>query len=446
MTKAEIILWSKLKGKQLGYKFRRQHGIGKFIVDFYCPVLKMIIEVDGDVHGFDNQIIKDRSRQTFLESLGFTICRYTNNDVIKNIGGVLDDLVAKIELILLSSTTPSPSSSEEGRFKKKNHTFLNQNNIQMSTYKTEGIIIKRNNFLEASLILDIYTRDYGKVEAVARSARKVKGKLKGHLELFLDTELILAHGKNIDTITSSLTVESFSDLRDNLEISYGAYYIMELVDKMTAEKHKDERVFYLLKKALLFLDELAGVKLSLRGSRNDSRFLERDKLRNPVTMHGKLSHGIASSLCGASRNDINILILFFQTNLLNLTGFSPELNKCVFCEKPINSGKNYFNFSMGGVVGSKCGLQKGSTALKGQWSQRENPKAILIDDNTIKLLRLFQFKGNSSKEYNSHLNKCFEIIKKLKIDEKLVLRSVFLMNKFIEFNVERKIKGVDFLR
>ena len=46
MTKAEIILWSKLKGKQLGYKFRRQHGIGKFIVDFYCPVLKMIIEVD----------------------------------------------------------------------------------------------------------------------------------------------------------------------------------------------------------------------------------------------------------------------------------------------------------------------------------------------------------------------------------------------------------------
>jgi len=63
----------------------------------------------------------------------------------------------------------------------------------MSTYKTEGIIIKRNNFLEASLILDIYTKDYGKVEAVARSARKVKGKLKGHLELFLDTELILVH-------------------------------------------------------------------------------------------------------------------------------------------------------------------------------------------------------------------------------------------------------------
>ena len=58
MTKAEIILWSKLKGKQLGYKFRRQHGIGKYIIDFYCPKLKLIIEVDGDVHGFYNQIKK----------------------------------------------------------------------------------------------------------------------------------------------------------------------------------------------------------------------------------------------------------------------------------------------------------------------------------------------------------------------------------------------------
>ena len=409
MTKAEIILWSKLKGKQLGYKFRRQHGIGKFIVDFYCPVLKMIIEVDGDVHGFNNQIIKDRSRQTFLESLGFIICRYTNNDVIKNIGGVLDDLVAKIELILLSSTTPSHSSSEEGRSEKKNYTFLNQNNTQMPTYKTEGIIIKRNNFLESSLILDIYTKDYGKVEAVARSARKAKGKLKGHLELFLDTELILAHGKNIDTITSSLTINSFSDLRNNLKISYGAYYILELVNRMTIEGHKDERIFYLLNRALVFLDEIATVE---------------------------------TRQCLVSTT----AILFFQTNLLNLTGFSPELNKCVFCSKPINSGKNYFSFSMGGVVGSECFLQKGSTALKGQWSQRENPKAILIDDNTIKLLRLFQFKGGDVNEYDKHLSKCFGIIKKLKVDKKLVLNSIFLMNKFIEFNVERKIKGVDFLK
>jgi DNA repair protein RecO (recombination protein O) len=264
----------------------------------------------------------------------------------------------------------------------------------MSTYKTEGIIIKRNNFLEASLILDIWTKDYGKVEAVARSARKVKGKLKGHLELFLDTELILAHGKNIDTITSSLTVESFSNLRNNLEISYGAYYILELVDRMTIEKHQDERIFYLLKKALLFL--------------------------NVGTRHCLVPTTITTT------------ILLFQTNLLNLTGFSPELNKCVLCGKLIKTGKNYFSFSMGGIVGGKC--------------VSKDTKSVPISDSAIKLLRLFQFKGGGVKEYNLHLDKCFEIISKLKVDEKLVLNSVFLMNKFIEFNVERKIKGIDFLR
>lgn len=117
MTRSEIIFWSKLKGKQLRYKFRRQHGIGKYIVDFYCSELKLIIEVDGDVHGFNNQIAKDRERQDYLESLGSIIYRYTNNDIKNNLDGVLDNLVVKIKSISLSSTTPSPSLSKEGDYK-----------------------------------------------------------------------------------------------------------------------------------------------------------------------------------------------------------------------------------------------------------------------------------------------------------------------------------------
>ncbi|MCK4800306.1 DNA repair protein RecO [Candidatus Parcubacteria bacterium] len=267
----------------------------------------------------------------------------------------------------------------------------------MSTYKTEGIIIKRNNFLEASLILDIYTKNYGKVEAVARSARKAKGKLKGHLELFLDTDLILAYGKSIDTIINSFTIKSFSNLRNNLELSFSVYYLLELIDKMTVEEYRDERIFYLLKKSLLFLDGLASDQV----------------------------------------NDGNCLILLFQINLLDLTGFSPELNKCVFCRKPIKSRNNYFSFSMGGVVGNECSSQK---------EIKKDDLDISISDDAIKLLRLFQFKGGDVKEYNSHLSKCFEIIKRLKVDKKLILNSVFLMNRFIESNAERKIEGVDFLR
>jgi len=303
----------------------------------------------------------------------------------------------------------------------------------MSTYKTEGIIIKRNNFLESSLILDIYTRDYGKVEAVARSARKAKGKLKGHLELFLWTELILAHGKNIDTITSSLTIESFSSLRNNLKLSFAAYYILELVDKMTAEEHQDERIFYLLKKVLLFLDGLASAK--------------QNKAKNKVNMANSVLRSLSRyrSFGMTKRGDIhfiiqnnlsNVLILLFQINLLDLTGFSPELSKCVFCGKPIKPDKNYFSFSMGGVVGKECIQRK---------NQSESFN-LPVSDNTIKLSRLFQFKGGDAKEYNEHLDKCFKVTRKLNADEKLVLDNIFLMNKFIEFNAERKIKGFDFLK
>ncbi len=98
MTNPEIILWSRLRGKQLGCKFRRQHGIGKFIVDFYCPELKLIVEIDGDIHGFDKQIKKDGERQKFLESLNFKVKRYSNNDVIRNLNGVLEDLIFCIEI------------------------------------------------------------------------------------------------------------------------------------------------------------------------------------------------------------------------------------------------------------------------------------------------------------------------------------------------------------
>ncbi len=94
MTKAEVVLWSKLKGKQLnGLKFRRQCSINNYIVDFYCPELKLAIEIDGDVHAYNSRIIYDKQRQKEIEALGIKVLRYTNTDVVKNIEGVLYDIV-----------------------------------------------------------------------------------------------------------------------------------------------------------------------------------------------------------------------------------------------------------------------------------------------------------------------------------------------------------------
>ena len=95
ITKAEFLLWSQLKNKQLkGYKFRRQHGINNYIVDFYCPTLRLVIEVDGDTHYYAGAQSYDEKRQTEIESLGIKFIRVSNHDVLDNLEGVVETLMA----------------------------------------------------------------------------------------------------------------------------------------------------------------------------------------------------------------------------------------------------------------------------------------------------------------------------------------------------------------
>ena len=136
MTPAEIILWSRLKNRQVNrYKFRRQYSVGSYVVDFYCPELKLVVEVyqfyfcmckgdgyarflflsfinrrktdqvskngkapflritrDGDIHALDETKENDELRQDYIESLGIVVKRYTNNDIRDTLDSVLDDL------------------------------------------------------------------------------------------------------------------------------------------------------------------------------------------------------------------------------------------------------------------------------------------------------------------------------------------------------------------
>jgi very-short-patch-repair endonuclease len=87
ITPEELILWYRLKNKALGYKFRRQHSIGRFIADFYCYEKKLVIELDGSQH-LDN-IEYDQERTNYFESLGIKVIRFWNEDVDKNLNGVL---------------------------------------------------------------------------------------------------------------------------------------------------------------------------------------------------------------------------------------------------------------------------------------------------------------------------------------------------------------------
>jgi very-short-patch-repair endonuclease len=91
-TLAEKLLWQRLNNKQLqGFKFRRQQVIDRFIVDFYCHEIKLVIEVDGKVHNYTQ--VEDGIRQEFLESLGLRVLRFNNQDVLLRIEGVLEEIV-----------------------------------------------------------------------------------------------------------------------------------------------------------------------------------------------------------------------------------------------------------------------------------------------------------------------------------------------------------------
>ncbi|MCX6744814.1 MAG: endonuclease domain-containing protein [Candidatus Parcubacteria bacterium] len=93
MTPAEVALWRELRREKLGYKFRRQYGVGSYIIDFYCPQLKFAIELDGDVHALEHVHKKDLIREKFIKDYGITIKRYWNHQVLEDIDSVLEELV-----------------------------------------------------------------------------------------------------------------------------------------------------------------------------------------------------------------------------------------------------------------------------------------------------------------------------------------------------------------
>ena len=93
LTPAEATLWRILRNRNLGYKFRRQHEIEVFIIDFYCAEVKLCIEIDGDTHLEQGQQEYDAARTEYLELLGRKVIRFSNNDVRYNINAVVLEII-----------------------------------------------------------------------------------------------------------------------------------------------------------------------------------------------------------------------------------------------------------------------------------------------------------------------------------------------------------------
>lgn len=104
-TDAEHLMWQLLRAKRfMNLKFRRQHVIKPYILDFYCHEIGLVIELDGSQHATDDAMEYDAERRQFLEALGLTIVRYWNHDVLGRTDAVLDDLWLKCDE--LKTTSP----------------------------------------------------------------------------------------------------------------------------------------------------------------------------------------------------------------------------------------------------------------------------------------------------------------------------------------------------
>ncbi len=115
MPKAEVVLWSRLKGKQaLGLKFRRQYSVGPYFLDFYCPALGLAVEIDGDSHGSEEAVEYDHKMQSFVESFGIHFLRFANPEIHENLDAVVEMITEKAKELINTKELPPPAPPSKG--------------------------------------------------------------------------------------------------------------------------------------------------------------------------------------------------------------------------------------------------------------------------------------------------------------------------------------------
>jgi DNA repair protein RecO (recombination protein O) len=192
-------------------------------------------------------------------------------------------------------------------------------------YRTPAVILKRMDLGEADRIVTLFSRDVGKVRAVARGVRRTTSRSAGHLEPFTLSDVLFAVGRELDVISQADTVESFRGIREDLVLTTHAYYLAEVVDLLTEDHMENRGVFDAL------VDGLRDL-----GDQPDAR----------------------------------LVLVTFHLRLLEALGYRPELRECVVCRATIEPARNQFSALMGGVLCPGCGPQEttaralGNSALK----------------------------------------------------------------------------------
>ena len=200
------------------------------------------------------------------------------------------------------------------------------------SFRVTAIVLRHADWGEADRLLTLFTREMGKLRAVAKGARKARSRKAGHLEPFTHVRLQLAKGRDLPIVTQAETVDAYIPLRDDLIKTGYAAYAAELLDRFTYEEETESSTpFRLLAETL-----------------------------------GRISQ----------ESDAWLAVRYYEMRLLDHLGFRPQLFKCANCEAEIEPVDQFFSPLAGGVICPRCG-----SGLPGLWT---------ISVDALKYLRHFQ--------------------------------------------------------
>jgi DNA repair protein RecO (recombination protein O) len=182
---------------------------------------------------------------------------------------------------------------------------------QERSFRAEAVVLRHSDWGEADRLLSLFTRDLGKVRAIAKGVRKMRSRKAGHLEPFTRVNLLLARGRDLLIVTQADTISAYLPLREDLvRIGYAAY-VVELLDRFTYDEGENRALYRLLTDTLSRLEKESDPSLAVR---------------------------------------------YYEIRLLDLLGYRPKLFTCAGCDSEIQPVDQFFSVSQGGVLCPNCAL------------------------------------------------------------------------------------------
>lgn len=251
-------------------------------------------------------------------------------------------------------------------------------------YRTHAIVLRRRDYGDADRILTLLTPEKGRMEAIAKGARKTSSRKAGHLEPFAHSSLLLAQARTWDIVTEAVTVEPFRHLREDLDAISRASYIAELAEAFGEGEDDHKLLWDLTLDTLRELDQMA--------------------------------EGIQA---GGKTGDRNVLVASFMLHLLSIAGFQPQLYHCLGCDAEIQAVTNFLSLAEGGVYCPNCAQER--TDLEA------------IDPDALKILRYLQ-------------RQPWGELRTLSVRPAVMRRAESVLHRYTIHVLEKQLRSVDFMR